>query len=406
VRILCPTYWYPEHEHDTRATYVHDINRHLAMLGHEVLVVTPQTGDALARECFDGVDIVRFPAGLPEDLSYGKVAQSRIGRLQKLRRLFSMARYIRHQYRATVQHGRAWGPDIIHAHWAIPTGPAAVASAMRLGRPSVITMHGGDVYVNREQGYDFPVRWYVRPVLRQTLRRAGILTAISDDCRQHALNAGASAERIQVVMNGADLQRFSPGPALHAEYGDQMIFACRQLIPRKGIRFLIQALARIKDDFPAAQVVVAGDGIERADLESLARELGVADRVHLIGWVPNEQLPGYFRSAALSVIPSIEEGFGVPAAEAMGCEIPVVATDAGGLPEVVEHGVTGLIVGKSDVEGLATAISKLLRDAGLRNAMGRAGRARALARFDWMSTARTLQELYASLAVPRAAGHG
>jgi len=258
-------------------------------------------------------------------------------------------------------------------------------------------MHGGDVYVNREQGYDFPTRWYVRPVLRRTLRSADGLTAISGDCRAHALNAGASDRNMKIIMNGADLRRFSPGSAEISEYGDQMIFACRQLIPRKGIRFLIRALAMLQTDYPKMQVVVAGDGIERESLEKLARDLDVADKVHMIGWIPNAELPDFYRSAIFSVIPSIEEGFGIPAAEAMGCEIPVIASDAGGLPEVVDDGVTGLVVKRGDSEALAGAMCRLLDDEILRKEMGRAGRKKALSEFDWLITARSIEEMYHSI---------
>ena len=111
-----------------------------------------------------------------------------------------------------------------------------------------------------------------------------------------------------------------------------MIFACRQLFPRKGIRFLIEAAAKLKPRFPDLQVVVAGDGFERPELIKLAESLGVAKDVTFLGWVPNTDLPPYYRAAAVSVIPSLEEGFGIPAAEAMGCETAVVASDAGGLP--------------------------------------------------------------------------
>ncbi len=397
MRILCPTYWYPEHADDIHATYVHDINRHLVLLGHEVVVVTPAIGESAARESIDGVDIVRFPANIPEDLSYGKVAQSKIGAHAKFRRLTAMAGYVHKQYAATVEAGRRQGSDIVHGHWAIPTGPAVVAAARKLGCPSVITLHGGDVYVNHEQGYDFPTRWYVRPVLRRTLRCTDRLTAISDDCRMHALNAGANADQIEIIMNGADLRRFSPGDATISEYGDQCVFACRQLIPRKGIRFLVQALAMLKSDYPKLQVVVAGDGIERDSLQKLSRDLGVEDRVHLIGWIANTRLPDYFRSAIFSVIPSIEEGFGIPAAEAMGCEIPVIASDAGGLPEVVDNGTTGLVVKKADADELANAMRQLLDDESLRKDFGRAGREKALAEFDWLTTARSMEKVYESL---------
>jgi glycosyltransferase involved in cell wall biosynthesis len=399
LRIICPTYWYPQHATDTQATYVHDINRHLARRGHRVTVVTPGNSSMPARESFDDVDVVRFPMELPVDLTYGRVAQTRVNFMGKVARVAVMAHYLEAQFRATVAVARERGADVIHAHWAIPTGPAAVSAARRLGLPSVITMHGGDVYVNPEQGYDFPTRWYVRPALRWTLRKAGALTAITEDCRQHALRAGAPTRSMHLVFNGTDLRRFSPAPAGAADprFGPTMIFACRQLFPRKGIRFLVEAVALLKPRFPDLKVVVAGDGFERPDLIALAERLDIARDVTFLGWVPNSELPQYYRAAALSVIPSLEEGFGIPAAEAMGCETAVVASDAGGLPEVVEHGVTGLIVPRGDTSALAEAIGELLADPARRARMGRAGRERALRLFDWDRSAEQFEQIYAGI---------
>jgi glycosyltransferase involved in cell wall biosynthesis len=399
LRIICPTYWYPQHATDTQATYVHDINRHLARRGHHVTVVTPGNSSLPAQESFDGVDVVRFPMELPVDLTYGRVAQTRVNLMGKVARVAVMAHYLEAQFRATVAAARERGADVIHAHWAIPTGPAAVSAARRLGLPSVITMHGGDVYVNPEQGYDFPTRWYVRPALRWTLRKAGALTAITEDCRQHALRAGAPSQSMHLVFNGTDLRRFSPAPvsAVDPRFGPSMIFACRQLFPRKGIRFLVEAAAQLKPRFPDLKVVVAGDGFERPDLIALAERLGIARDVTFLGWVPNSELPQYYRAAAVSVIPSLEEGFGIPAAEAMGCETAVVASDAGGLPEVVEHGVTGLIVPRGDASALAGAIGELLADPDRRQRMGHAGRERALRLFDWDRSAEQFEQIYAGI---------
>jgi glycosyltransferase involved in cell wall biosynthesis len=173
-----------------------------------------------------------------------------------------------------------------------------------------------------------------------------------------------------------------------------MIFACRQLFPRKGIRFLLQAAAQLKPRFPDLKIVLAGDGFERPELARLAKELGIASDVTFLGWVPNTELPQYYRAAALSVIPSLEEGFGIPAAEAMGCEVAVVASDAGGLPEVVEDGVTGLVVPRGNSAALAQAIGSLLSDPQRRRQMGQAGRARALRLFDWDRTAEQFEQLY------------
>jgi glycosyltransferase involved in cell wall biosynthesis len=401
LRIVCPTYWYPQHASDTQATYVHDINRHLVRRGHSVTVVTPGDPSLPRYDTFDGVRIVRFPLELPPDLTYGRVAQSQVSRLGRFARVAVMAYYLDAQRRAILAEAGERGADVIHAHWAIPTGPAAVVAARKLRVPSVITMHGGDVYVNPAQGYDFPTRWYVRPALRWTLRRAGALTAITDDCRQHALRAGAPADRIHLVFNGTDLRRFSPadnGTPEDQRFGPNMIFACRQLFPRKGIRFLLEAGAQLKPQFPDLKIVLAGDGFERPALVQLAQELGIAADVTFLGWVPNSELPPYYRAAAVSVIPSLEEGFGIPAAEAMGCEVPVVASDAGGLPEVVEDGVTGLVVPRGDSGALAGAIGSLLADPERRRRMGQAGRARALRLFDWDRSAEQFEGLYREVA--------
>ena len=401
LHIICPTYWYPQHATDTQATYVHDINRHLVRRGHSVTVVTPGDPASSREDTFDGVRIVRFPLNLPADLTYGRVAQSRVSWLGRFARVAVMGNYLEAQYRAVMAQAREGRADVIHAHWAIPTGPAAVMAARKLGIPSVITMHGGDVYVNPEQGYDFPTRWYVRPALRWTLRHAGALTAITEDCRQHALRAGAPGDNIRLVFNGTDLRRFSPldngGPA-GLSFGPNMIFACRQLFPRKGIRFLLEAAAQLKKKFPDLKVVLAGDGFERPQLARLAVDLGIGDDVTFLGWVANADLPPYYRAAALSVIPSLEEGFGIPAAEAMGCEVAVVASDAGGLPEVVEHGVTGLVVPRGDAGALAHAIGSLLADTERRRAMGQAGRERALRLFDWDRSAEQFEQLYREVA--------
>src|SRR5918992_2376527 len=109
LRIICPTYWYPQHASDTQATYVHDINRHLVRRGHSVTVVTPGNRSLPRRDFFDGVKIVRFQLELPDDLTYGKVAQSRVSWLGRFARVAIMARYMEAQHRAILAEARAHG---------------------------------------------------------------------------------------------------------------------------------------------------------------------------------------------------------------------------------------------------------------------------------------------------------
>jgi hypothetical protein len=227
LRIVCPTYWYPQHADDTQATYVHDINRHLVRRGNQVTVVTPGDRALPAVDRFDGVDVVRFPMELPSDLSYGHVAQGKVSMLGRFARLAVMAHYMEAQYRATVAAARERGADVLHAHWAIPTGPAAVLAARRLDIPSVITMHGGDVYVNPEQGYDFPTRWYVRPPLRWTLRHVSARGAWAA-CYQGQTGAATSSPAWACVHAAILASSFAASQPMNGRFPYSISYSARR----------------------------------------------------------------------------------------------------------------------------------------------------------------------------------
>jgi len=405
LKILCSTYWYPEFDGDIHATYVHDINRYVSRNDVEIHVVAPNYGNSKLEEKIDDVFIHRFNFPVPLDLSYGKVAQSKTNLTARLARIFIMIRYIILNFINTKKIAKKYKVDIIHAHWAIPSGFPALLAAKILRIPCLITMHGGDVYYNPGEGYEYPKLWYIRPFLRYTLRKADLLTAITEDCKQHALNAGANESLIKVICNGADLDRFQPinGSTVRLIKrkfkldGCPVIFSCRQLIPRKGMRFLIGAMPKILAKFPKTKLLIAGDGIEKNDLNNLIKKLKLTNSVVLLGWIDNKELPGYYNAADIAVMPSLEEGFGIPAAEAMGCGLPVVSTDAGGLVEVVEHNKTGLIVPRGSAEALADAITLLLKNKPLAKEMGEAGRERALELFDWSVAAKKFIDNYKTL---------
>ena len=404
MRILCSTYWYPEYKGDTNAIYVHDINRHLLLISKEndVIVVTPNYGKSAAMEEMDGVKVERFKFGVPLEFSYGRVAQTKKSILMKLYGIVLIGSYIIKNLYYTYITAKKYNVHVIHAHWAIPSGLPALIAAKLLRKPCFITMHGGDVYYNKEQGYVYPKLWYVRPFLKYTLTNATCLTAITEDCKKHAINAGAKPDNVVIINNGADIRRFSAknnnGVAkIKKQYQldrKKVIFTCRQLIPRKGIRFLIKAMPFVLEKHPNVKLLVAGDGMERPSLEKLIDGLMLNENVILLGWIQNDALPDYYNAADISVIPSLEEGFGIPAAEAMGCELPVVSTDAGGLVEVVKDGISGLIVPKADEKALAEAIIKLLDNPDMALTMGKAGREVVEKKFTWDKTAENFLMLF------------
>jgi len=165
-----------------------------------------------------------------------------------------------------------------------------------------------------------------------------------------------------------------------------------RLAPVKNIPMLLRAVRQLAVEFPDMQVVLAGDGPSRAELEREVRESGLESHVRFLGTVPNQ--PSVHALFDVSVLTSDSEGFPNSVAEALAVGTPVVATAVGGVPDVIEHAVTGLLVGRGDVDALAAALSGLLRDAPTRMALGDRGRELARRRFHFAEAMRALEEFY------------
>jgi N-acetyl-alpha-D-glucosaminyl L-malate synthase BshA len=283
------------------------------------------------------------------------------------------------------------GFDVIHAHYAIPHAASAVLARAIVrraghGAPRIVTtFHGTDVTVH---GSDAALRAVVRHVAVES----DALTVPSAWLRDRAVACLPLGDRpIEVVRNFIDAQAFQP------QAGD-----LRELFPRlsgwddparrpsvlfhgssfralKRVGDVVRALAAISKTREAALVLV-GDGPERPAVEALARELGVAERVRFLGLLP--RFADLLARSDLFVLPSATESFGLAALEALACGVPVVASEVGGLPEVVRNRETGLLVPPADPGALAAACLSLLEDEPRRRAFAAAARADALARFD------------------------
>jgi len=241
--------------------------------------------------------------------------------------------------------------DLVHAHW-LPAGAVALATRC----PVVLTVHGTDLELARR----------ARPLARAILRRMRIVLAVSTALADEARRLGA--HDVRVVPNGVELPE-----AIGAEAEPPEILFAGRLSREKGILELVEA-AR------GHELVVAGDGPLHAQVPQ-AR-----------GWLPHEQLERLYDRAAIVACPSHREGFGVVCAEAMAHGRAVVASDVGGLRDLVVDGETGLLVPPGDVPALRAALERLLGDPELRRRLGAAGRERARERFSWERvTAETLR---------------
>jgi glycogen synthase len=265
----------------------------------------------------------------------------------------------------------AFAPDLLHMY---ALGPSALFHLQTEARPSVpvlATLHG-EVLRSHEKGHD--------TVLERILARArwvtGVSSAVLEAARQRT---PAIRNRSSVIYTGLAQPRLQPEPLAHDE---PRLLCLGRLVWDKGFDLALSAFVRLLKQFPRARLLVAGDGPVRADLERQAAELGVADAVEFHGWLAPDQVPALLNRVTMVLTPSRREGLPLVAIQAAQMRRPVVAARAGGLPEVVVHGETGLLVAPEDSGAVGDAMSYLLENPDVADRLGGNARIRAEMLFD------------------------
>jgi len=266
--------------------------------------------------------------------------------------------------------------------------------------PVVSTLHH-PLSIDRATWFEQPSSWKQKakrvlyyPLFMQKIvsnRLDRIITVSYDSAREITRAFGVPASKIRVVYNGLDSQEFAPIPGL-AKKPRSLIFVGNSEDRKKGLIYLLQALPHLPED--VTLTVVDGGAPQRSFAPFLTEKYKIGHRVHFTGKIGPGDLVRLYCRADIAVVPSLYEGFGFPAAEAMACELPVVATTAGALPEVVGHDGAGILVPPRDASTLAQAISRLLENPELRRQMGQAARQRVLSLFTWEKAARQMVEVY------------
>lgn len=387
MRVLFLAHSFPRRAEDAAGSFLLRLAQALEPEGVTVHVVAPASAGISANEQLDGVlvDRFRYAPRRYERLAYtGSMAQD--VRDSWSARL-TMLSFLGSEFVSAVRAGRRFQPDLVHAHWWFPGGLVGTWVASLAGVPLVTTLHGSDVRLARTV-------LGARPVFRHVLRHSAAVTAVSSWLSSEAAAVLPSVTPVVAPMP-VDTDLFTPGGTRTAH---RVLFVGR-LNAQKGIAHLIDALALV--DGPAVLDIV-GDGPDRAVLEARAIALGVGDRLTWHGALPPAALPGLYRAAAVFVVPSIDEGLGLVAVEAQLCATPVIAARSGGLPDIVRHDQTGILVPPSDPPALAAAINDLLRRPDRAAELGAAGRVHALASFAPESAARRYAMLYHSILDHRA----
>jgi glycosyltransferase involved in cell wall biosynthesis len=218
------------------------------------------------------------------------------------------------------------------------------------------------------------------------------VVTVSDCSRQDiARDFGLQPAGIGLVHNGIDTEMFCPLPDIERR-PLRLMATCSADAPLKGLRYLLRAYAQLLDKYPELELLVVSKPKPGGKTEKLLRYLGVTDRVKFVNNISTEQMVRYYAEATVAVVPSVYEGFGLPAGEAMACGVPVISTDGGALPEVV--GDAGVIVPAKSIEGLARAINELLQNPARRDELGEAGKRRIDDTFCWDVCAREMTDYY------------
>jgi colanic acid/amylovoran biosynthesis glycosyltransferase len=334
----------------------------------DTLVLVPRVpGAAPAESPRPGLRIERFPyfPSRWESLADGAIIENL--RASPARSAPQVPAFVTAEALAIRAAVRRFRPAVVHLHWIVPQGLAALAAAR--GVPWVVTALGGDVYA-----LDDPAS---RMLKSAVVRRAAALTTMSEDMRARVVALGAEPTRTHVVPMGADLETVRRLAAGVAREPGRVLFVGR-LVEKKGAAVLLRALGGLPRELGWTLDVI-GDGPLRAELEAAADGLPV----RFLGQQPRDALARAMASAEIIVVPSLpassgdQDGLPVALLEAMGLGSCVVASRMPGIDEAVEDGVSGLLVPPADPAALADALRALLADPGRRAALGAAAAARA-----------------------------
>lgn len=292
-----------------------------------------------------------------------------------------------------VEVARHHALDVLHVHYAVPNALSAVLARQILAPqrlPVVTTLHGTDItLVGNDPSF--------LETTRYSIAQSDAVTAVSEHLRAATFaHFGLAGTTIDVVPNFIDPQRFErvrdlPGARRFAREGERILVHISNFRPVKRILDVVEVFLAVRQEIPA-RLLLVGDGPDRAKVEQRCRGCADCASITFIGNLPvvEEVLVG----ADLFLLPSEFESFGLAALEAMACEVPVIASRAGGIPEVVIDGVTGCLASVGDVETMARAAIELLRDEPRRRAMGLAARQRAVDTFAEASVVAHYRSIY------------
>jgi glycosyltransferase involved in cell wall biosynthesis len=404
MRILMIASSFPKYPGETTAPFIEEIAAGVAARGHTVTLLAPWHPEIRRAPVERGVNLHFFHYAPHPALNVWGYAQSLISdthiRSQTLAATpFALSASLHALSSELLAARQQQAPyDLVQAHWALPNGPPAALVARTFGLPLVVSLHGSDIYLAERH-------WSLAAGAAFALRSAAFVTACSSDLRQRSLRLGAHPSRSCVVPYGVDTDQFHPDPeaphTIRAELGlpadSAIVLGLGRLVSKKGFGVLLDAWPGILARHPQATLVIVGYGDLREPLEHQAATLGISERVCFTGQLERRRTAAYLAGADVFALPIVREGVdGLPNVllEAMGAGRAIVASRVAGVPDVIDHGVHGLIVPERDPAALTESITQLLDNRELANRLGSAARERIMHELGWEHNAAHFEQVF------------
>ena len=244
--------------------------------------------------------------------------------------------------------------SLIHAHFAFPEGFVGLLAKKETGKPLIVTVHGVDVLVEPSTGYGVRLDKRYDVIVRRVLEEADVVIAASKATFNEVCNIVKNVQKVQLIPNGVDTIRFNPNlnfSVLKQKLGlnkQFVVFSLRSHEPKYGLEYLIRSAPTVLKKKSDVVFIIGGDGSLRQYHEELAIKLGVREKFIFTGMISSDELPYYYALSDVTVVPSLQEAFGLVVSEAMACGKPVIGSNVGGIPDQIIDGYTGFLVEPKD----------------------------------------------------------
>ncbi|MEA2030127.1 MAG: glycosyltransferase family 4 protein, partial [candidate division Zixibacteria bacterium] len=367
MKLLMLTHNYPRYNGDFAGVFISLLAKNLPAHNIEPVVLAPHDSDAAELEEVDGVTIYRFryaDTDEGEDIAYRGNMHQRV--LKSPSGIFRFKHFLDSFRKAALDIIEKEQIQVVAGHWLVPAGIVMKTIKKKTSLPMILSSHGTDVNLMRK--YDGVIYRYLKGFCRSLYR----WTVVSSYLRKTILETDSKLEPIMEILPlPHDEEMFYRDKAIKRD--SNLVVAVTRFTEQKRVDYLIKAFALVIEKNQTARLELYGGGPLENKIKDLIDNFGLQDRVTIHNAVPQEQLREIYNRAAVVVLNSYQEGFGLALSEAMMCEAAVIGTDSGGIPDIITHNETGLLVAVDNKTVLAESVIRLLGDEGLRTGLAKAG---------------------------------